>query len=63
MIRIICREQDVGAAAHCDGAKAVVSFRVFEHEVPMLEAWMNAKTGSYVEREIIGVEVCPDEGT
>ena len=56
MIRIVVQTQDFGAAAHCDGAKAVVSYDTFDIEAPELEAFLRQRR-EYGSAQIIGAEL------
>ena len=62
MIRIICVESDISAAANVGGSAAHVSYRSFEVEAPELEAWLAEAGGHgwrYIIRSVVGVETQP----
>ena len=62
MIRIVTKTDDAGMAANVGGS-VWTSFRIFDVELPDLEAWLTrlepdgAGPNSYAHVQVIGVEV------
>ena len=57
-LRIMIRIDDAGMAAHVPGAVAFTEHKTFVVPVtPEVEAFFARKTGSYEQRQIIGVEI------
>jgi len=62
-IRIIAQQRDVGDAAHCDGAKTVITLKTFDMECSAeLSEWMkNAGNQWWRTRSVVGVEMLHDK--
>lgn len=57
MIRIVCRETDVGDHVHT-GGPVHVSHRTFDVDAPAVQAWLQTDPeAKYTTREVVGVEV------
>jgi len=57
VIRLICRESDVGAAANVCGP-VNVTYKTFDLDLPEVEAWLR-KTEMYIAREMVAAELLP----
>jgi hypothetical protein len=57
-IRVIVRTDDAGQAANCDGGKVATTFKTFDIENLVLEAYLREES-SYSQRQVIGVELLP----
>ena len=61
-IRIVAQQCDVGNAAHCDGAKAILTLRTFDMECSAEFAeWMKNAGNEWCTRSVVGVEMLPDQ--
>lgn len=58
-LRVIVCESDAEAAAHV-GGPVHVAYRTFDIEAPELEAFIRAPRGSFMNRQVSGVEILPE---
>lgn len=58
MLRIITRTVDRQGAAHVGGPEHT-SYRTFDIELPEIEKWLTRPLATYVDCDVIGVEVIP----
>lgn len=59
MLRIIVRTENANALAHGAAEHCAISFRTFDIEWPEVEALLRKDDRSYVQAQVIGVEVLP----
>ena len=56
MIRIVVQTANAGMAANVGGS-VYTSLRIFDVELPALEAYLREDQGTYGHRQVIGVEL------
>lgn len=56
MIRIIVQTNDAGMAANI-GGNVQIKHRIFDVDLPALEAFLREDVGTYAHRQVIGVEL------
>ncbi len=62
MIRVICRDVNIGAAANV-GGPVDIEHRTFDVELTAIETWLkepSVMNDHYRTREVIGFELLPD---
>ena len=56
MIRVLCVENDIGAAANV-GGPAEVRGKTFDIAAPQLEAWLTDRDDKWIKRSVSAIEV------
>ena len=57
MIRLVCSELDCFAVNV--GGNGHTQMKTFDVELPEVEAWLSDKSGMYIQRAFVGVEILP----
>lgn len=60
MLRVVVRTDNAGMAAHVGGAP-ITTWRSFDIEAPMLEAFLREELGDFAHRQAAGVELMHPE--